>query len=451
MSSSHPATLKPVLGLAALTLFGVAFVGPIAPYLMFGLGSAKSNGHLTLVYLIATIAMSFTAVSFGRMANAYPSAGSTYTYASRELHPVAGYFAGWVMVLDYVLLPAVCVLLLSLNAHALVPQVPHAVWAVAAAVLITGLNLRGIELTTRFMLGYAALCAVSMIWFVVAASQALLSGVGEGALLSMKPLYDPEHFTMDAVRSAFAVAVLSFLGFDGISTLAEDARNPRKDIPHATVLSCVSCGACFLVLTYFGQMAWPRGETFTSQEKAFSDIGALVGGRALSGAISFLVLGQAFVASVASVASGSRLLYGMARDGRLPGRVFGYIHPTLQTPVYSVLILGALAAVVPVMVGLDETTELVNFGAGLGFVAVNLSALARAVRNWRSGAGAAFAMLFPAVGSLICLGIWISLSPAALKLGLAWTLLGGIYYVRVIRLRRPVIDGPLPETEKVHT
>jgi amino acid transporter len=428
-------------------MFGVAFVGPVAPYLMFGLGTNKSNGHLALVYLVATLAMSFTAVSFGRMANAHPSAGSTYTYASHELHPTIGYFAGWIMLLDYIFLPVVCVLLLSVNAHVLVPQIPQPLWAALAAVLITGLNLRGIELTTRFLVGYAVLCAVSMIWFVVAATQALLSGVGEGVLLSAKPFFNPDHFTLDVVRSAFAVAVLSFLGFDGISTLAEDARQPRRDIPRATVLSCVACGACFVILTYFGQMTWPDWSTFASEEAAFSEIGNRVGGRSLAGAISFLVLGQAFVASVASLASGSRLLFGMARDGRLPTRVFGYVHPKLRTPVYAVLALGTLAAVVPSFLGLDETTELVSFGAGLGFVAVNLSAFARALRSWRSGDGKPARMLIPALGALVCLWIWASLSPAALRLGVAWTLVGGLYYLIYVRSRQRPVSKPLPREE----
>ncbi len=427
--ASGSGRFKPVLGLGALTFFGIAFVGPTAPYTMFGLGSAQSAGHLALVYVIATVAMSFTAVSFGRMANAHPDAGSTYAYASKELHPLVGYFAGWVMVLDYIFLPVISVIIISAGAGALLPEVPRPVWVLTTAVLITALNLRGIEVTTRFSAGYTVVLGVSVVWFVAATVMALGSGVGRGTLLSVEPFYRPEAFELGALRSAFAVAILSFLGFDGVSTLAEDARNPRRDLPRATLFTCFFCGACFILLTYLGQLAWPDTARFASAETAFSEIGRLVGGPALAIAILALVLAQALVAAASSLASASRLLYGMARDGRVPGRIFGYIDPRLETPLYTVLILGALAALVPLFMNLDQAANVVNFGACLGFVAVNLSAFLRAWRAWRAKTAPAHATLVPAFGVLVCVWIWAGLSPEAMGLGALWTLVGIIYLV----------------------
>jgi len=430
-----PPAFRPVLGLAALTFFGIAFVGLTAPYSFFGIGSDKAAGHLSLVYVIALVAMLFTAVSYGRMANAHPQAGSVYAYATNEVHPLAGYLAGWAMILDYLFLPIISVIIIGVGMARLVPAVPYPVWAIGTAVLMTLVNLRGIRVTTRFTMIYTALVAVSAVWFVALAVKALLAGVGAGTLLSLKPFYNPETFSLPSVQAAFAITVLSFLGFDGISTLAEDARNPRRDIPLSTVLACLICGASFVILAYLGQLLWPDWTQFQPLETAFSDIGRLVGGAALFATIFGFVLGQAAISAVASQASASRLLFGMSREGRLPHALFGYIHPRLDTPLYSVLLIGLASAVVPLLMGLDQAAEMVNFGACLGFILVNLSALLRAGREWRRGAGGVLRLLAPLSGLVICAYIWWSLSRLAMQLGAVWCGIGVIWLIVVTRGR----------------
>ncbi|MGH7955429.1 MAG: APC family permease [Opitutaceae bacterium] len=422
-TESAPA-FRRTLSLTALLFFGIAFVGPTAPYTFFGLGSEKSQGHLALVYVIATVAMMFTAISYGRMSRAHPRAGSVYSYASAELHPLAGYFAGWAMVLDYVFLPIISVIIIGTTLNKLVPAVPYAIWAIGSAVVTTLLNLRGIVVTTRFTIIYTALLAVSVVWFCALAIPALLRGVGQGELLSLTPFYNPATFNLSAIQSAFALAVLSFLGFDGTSTLAEDAKNPSRDVPRATVLTCLVCGASFVALTYLGQLLWPVWTKFQSHETAFSEIGGLVSGSVLFAVISGFVLGQAATAIVTSQASASRLLYGMSREGRLPHAVFGYIHPRLETPLYSVLLIGLMSATAPMLLSLDQAAEMVNFGACIGFIGVNLSALVRASREWRRGERGALWMAAPLLGFVICAWIWWSLSGLAMKLGAVWVLLG---------------------------
>src|ERR1700722_16508554 len=340
-ASASPGAFRPVLSLWALVLFGLAFVGPTAPYTFFGVGAVKSHGHFALVYVIAMLAISFTAVSYGRMAAAFPEAGSTYSYASRALQPVAGYLAGWVMILDYLLMPMLCVIVAAVTSNKLVPAVPYSVWVVLTAVTITGLNLRGIEMTSRITMVFNFILAVSVVWFVTAAVLALLHGTGAGTLLSLKPFYDPATFSLDAVMSATAIAVLSFLGFDGISTLAEDAKDPQKNIARATVLVCLVAGGLFILQTYLGQLLWPDYSRFHPIETAFSDIGRLIGGAGLFYLIAFLVVAQAWASGITSQASASRLLFGMARDGRLPHALFGYVHPVKRTPIFSMLLMGA--------------------------------------------------------------------------------------------------------------
>ena len=420
---------KPVLSLWALVLFGLAFVGPTAPYTFFGVGSVKSHGHFALVYLIAMLAISFTAVSYGRMAAAFPEAGSTYAYASRAIHPTAGYLAGWVMILDYLLMPMLCVIIAAVTSNKLAPVVPYTVWVLITAATITGINLCGIEMTSRATIVFNAVLSVSIIWFVADAIRALLAGTGQGTLLSLKPFYNSPSFSLAAIMSATPIAVLSFLGFDGISTLAEDAKDPKRNVARATVLVCFIAGAIFVLQTYLGQLIWPDYSRFRPIETAFSDIGRLIGGPGLFFLIAFLVIAQAWASGITSQASASRLLFGMARDGRLPHKLFGYLHPTRRTPIYSVLLMGGIACTGGLVFDLDAGAELVNFGACLGFMVVNLSVLMHYfVRLRERGAGSIWVNLVcPILGFATCFYIWLSISSLAMRVGAVWTVVGIAY------------------------
>jgi amino acid transporter len=422
-------------------MFGVAFIGLQAPLTFFGLGTQRAAGHLALTYALCTVAMMFTAVSFGRMATAHPEAGSSYAYAGREIHPLVGYFTGWVMLLDYVLIPVVSLILVGLQLSTLIPAVPYPVWVLAAAALVTAVNVRGVQVTTGFTLGFNILSVLVLGWFVVLAVRRLL---GDGALVSPAPFYDPATFSIDRVMSASALGVLSFLGFDGVATLAEEARHPARDLARATLLSCLLCGGTFVLLTYLGQRLWPDWTRFADLETAFREIGALVGGRALFLAMAGLIVLQAFTSAITSQASVSRLLYGMGREGRVPARLFCRLHPRFGTPVRGTLLVGGVAAVVPLAVSLDRAAEFVNFGACIGFAGVNLAALLRARRAWARGAARATALLCPLGGLITCLWIWTTLSWVALGLGAAWLLGGAAWLGRVTggRFRFGAAPGP---------
>lgn len=423
---------KPVLSLTALVLFGLAFVGPTAPYTFFGVGAVQSRGHFALVYLIAMVAVSFTASSYGKMAAAFPEAGSTYAYASKAIHPAVGYLAGWVMILDYLLMPMLCVIIVGVTANKLAPAVPYTAWVIFTAAAITGINLAGIEMTSRATTVFNVVLAVSVLWFLSAAVWALTHGVGRGTLFSIEPFYAPRNFSLKLVMAATPVAVLSFLGFDGISTLAEDSKDPQKNVARATILVCFIAGLLFILQTYLGQLIWPDYTTFSPIETAFSDIGRKIGGPALAYLIALLVVGQAWVSGITSQASASRLLFGMARDGRLPRSVFGYLHPTRRTPTHSILLMGAIALVAGLVLNLDKAAELVNFGACAGFMVVNLSVIghyfvAQRKRWWTY-------FVSPAIGFLVCLWIWLSVSSLAMKVGAIWTL-AGLAYLFVLMKR----------------
>jgi putrescine importer len=424
-----------VLSLRDLVLFGIAFVGPTAPYSMYGIATVKSQGHLPLVYLVAMFAMSFTAVSYGRMAAAYPEAGSTYSYASKALHPVMGFLAGWSMILDYILIPMLSVIFVGLTANKVWPEVPFAAWALLTACGITAINLRGIQMTSRANYVMNLIMGISLVWFIVVAIRALLRGVGEGTLLSLRPFFNPSTFSSNEIVGATSLAVLSFIGFDGVSTLAEDARNPRRDIGRATILVCIICGFLFVAQSYLAQMTWPDFRSFSPIETAFMDVGRLVGGSVLFYFLSFVLVVAGLASAITGQASASRLLCGMGRDRMLPYRIFGYVHPGLGTPVYSVLLMGGVHLTGALLLKYVEAAELVNFGAFVGFMSVNLCVIRHYyLRLQQRGVRQSLMNLaYPALGFGICFYIWLHLSRFALILGALWMLLGFVYLVFLTR------------------
>lgn len=437
-TSATPAAeggFKRVLSLWDLIIFGLAFIGPTAPYSMYGIATVKSHGHLPLVYAVAMVAMGFTALSYGRMATAFPDAGSTYTYTAKALHPTIGFFAGWALMLDYILIPMLSVIFVGLTANKVWPEAPYWAWALVAAAGITAINLGGMRVTSRANYLTNAIMIASLVWFIALAIKALLTGVGEATLFSSKPFFNSETFSFAAITSTTSLAVLSFIGFDGISTLAEDAKDPKRDIARATVLVCLVAGVLFVIESYLAQMVWPDYSTFSPVETAFMDIGKRVGGSALFFFFSFVLVVAGIASAITGQAGASRLLCGLGRDRVLPYRVFGYVHPRLGTPVYSVLLMGSIHLVGALLLQYTEAAELVNFGAFIGFMLVNLCV----VRHYwlrlklRQGGQSFSNLILPILGFAICFYIWLYLSPFALKLGAVWMGIGFVYLLFLTR------------------
>jgi putrescine importer len=428
-SLSPNTTFKRVLSLWTLVLFGLAFVGPTAPFTFFGIGSVKSHGHFTLVYLIAMLAVSFTALSYGRMAAAFPEAGSIYSYAAHGIHPLAGFFSGWIVMLDYVLLPLLSVIIIAASLNSVIPALPYSVYVLLCAALMTGVNLSGMKTTALATLIFNLVLAAAILWFVVAALKWLYLRPLPVPSDYFIPFFNSRTFQLTAVMAATPIAVLSFLGFDGISTLAEDTKDPARNIGRATLLVCLIAGLIFVLLTWLGQLIWPDYRTLTNLETAFAQIGRLIGGSHLYYVIAALVVAQAWASGITSQASSSRLLYAMGRDGRLPPRFFGYLHPVRSTPTYTLLLLGALACVGALLINLDQAAQLVNFGACIAFMMVNVSVFAHYYlqRGERSGIHVCLNLIAPLIGFLICFYIWLSISKLAMLVGFAWSIVGALY------------------------
>ena len=445
-SEENPVRLKRVLSRGDLVLFGITFVGPTAPFPVFGIVSSISRGHMVLAYLIAMAAMLLTALSYARMVEAFPVAGSAYSYARRTLHPLAGFLTGWLMLLDYSLIPLMSVIYGALTATRFVPEVPYGVWLVLFGLAITLMNWFGLKVTNRANFVMTAIMGGVVTYFVSAAIMALRAGAGEGVLFSTKPFYNPDQFSVRAVMAGTSIAVYSYLGFDGISTLAEDSCNPRRDVGRATVLVCLISAAVFVLQAYLGQLVWPDFTSYPRVELAFLDVSRRAGGATLLTAVSLVLLVACVASAVTGQASASRLLFGMGRDRLLPPRIFAYIHPKYSTPTYGVLAVGVVTTLGGFLLSFQLAAEAINFGALLGFMSVNLSVISHYfVKSKLRARGFFRNFVLPLAGFTVCFYIFANLSNVAKVIGAAWCASGIVYAAFLTGGFRRGLTTALPE------
>jgi amino acid transporter len=415
--------LRRALGLWDLVFYGIVLIQPTAPMPLFGVVHQEAQGHVVTTVLIAMVAMLFTAISYGRMARVYPSAGSAFTYVGREIHPALGYVTGWSMAMDYMLNPVICTIWCSKAAGNIVPEVPYAAWAVFFALFFTGLNLRGVRQSARTSEFLAAGMGVVILIFFAAAVRYLL-GVEHGPGFFARPFYNPETFSASAVFTGTSIAVLTYIGFDGISTLSEEVRDPRRNILRATVLVCLITGVLASLEVYAAQLIWPAGKAFPDVDTAYSYVAGQAGGLWLFHLVNFTLL-------IATIGSGSgaqlaaaRLLYGMGRDNALPKRFFGAVEPRRGIPRNNVLFVGGLALGGAFVMSYQLGAEMLNFGAFIAFMGVNAAAFTRYFLRGEKTVGN---FLPPLLGVLICFYIWLNLRWPAKLAGGIWLAAGVLY------------------------
>src|SRR5436305_1085459 len=366
--------LRRTLTLWNLIIYGIIVVQPTAPMPSVGVISKEAHGHVVTALLVAMVAMLFTAVSYGKMARVYPSAGSAYTYVGRELHPALGYLTGWSITMDYLLNPLICIIWCSKAAGNVVPEIPYLAWAVGFAALFTFLNLRGVKTSSRINEGLAAAMAIVIVLFLIAAVRYLLRTAHPSSLgFFTHPFYDPGTFSRQAVLTGTSIAVLTYLGFDGISTLSEEAEDPRRNILLATVLVCLITGILASVEAYIAQLVWPSTD-FPDVDTAYVYVAGRAGGAALFQIVNVTLLVANIGSGMAAHLGAARLLYGMGRDDAIPKKFFGRIEPKHGVPRNNVIFVGVLALLGALVLSYQLGAELLNFGAFIAFMGVNAAA-----------------------------------------------------------------------------
>lgn len=446
--------LRRVLTLPDLILYGVICMSPVAPMPFFGILNERGGGHAATTILIAMFAMSLTALSYGRMARAYPTAGSAFIFVGKEFNAGMGYMTGWAMMMDYLLNPLICIVWCSQQGHVFLPGLPYWAWAAFFAVTLTVLNVQGVKVSARVVSVMVACMGLVIATFLVASVHYVYAHHHGGTAWDYytRPFYDPQTWAPRRIMSASSLAVLTYLGFDAISTLSEEANNPRANILKASVLSCFAIGVLSAIEVYAAQLVWPISRPYPNLDTAFT----FVAGRVW--APLFVVVGltqivATFGAGLGAQLGAARLLYGMGRSGALPRGYFGAINVKKRIPQNNVVFLGAVALagalILPHiarekgMTPYELGANLLNFGALLTFMGVNAAAFMRYFVHQEIKRVSNF--ILPSVGFLVCLLLWWNLKLEARIFGICWMVVGLAFGAwRTQGFRRSVIALEVP-------
>jgi amino acid transporter len=419
--------------------YGLVFITPIAPVAVFGIVFNASRGMVPLVYVIGLVAMTFIALSYMSMSTAFPVAGSVYTYAARSLGRVVGFFAGWAMLLDYILLPTLIYVVSAIAVQAVFPSIPKAPIIIAMVALTTLVNYLGIETTARTSFVLLAFQLVILALLAVLGGVAVVHHVA-GAHVSFAPFYNPALLTPGLVFGALSLAVLSFLGFDAISTLSEESRDGAPAVGRATMVSLCLSAALFIAQTWIasvfvlGRTSFPPGP---ATDGAFYDIAAVIGGSAFKFLLAVPgILLSSLAGAITAQAATARLLFGMARDGELP-RALAYVDPKRKVPERTVLLVAVVTLATGLLLAdqLELLTSMVNFGALLGFLLLQVSVVVHFVvrngsRQWVRHA------VVPAIGFCIIGYVLWNADANAKIAGSAWLAVGLAVFAALAVQRR---------------
>lgn len=427
-------SLKRVLSLSSLVFYGFAFMVPLTIFTTYALVTNLTHGMVAITYLITTFAMSLTAFSYVKMTKAYPVAGSVYTYVHKSINPYLGFMSGWVVLIGYMFLPMLNYLAAALFLYAAIPQIPSWIWIVGFAAIVTVVNHFGIQVTAIVNKIIVWIQIIFLVALLIIAIKYIVGGGGAGTLFDGSALINftelgKQGMGLPVLLIGASILALSFLGFDAISTLSEEAINPEKNIGRAIIIACLGAGLAFAFITYILQLAWPNAwfEMVDKEGGAYELISRVAGSLMAYIFIGAYVVG-CLASSISSVSSASRILYGMGRDKILPKKIFGFLHPKYKTPTYSILIMGLLS-LLAIKLSLVTALSLLNFGALLAFTMVNISVIFHFfIRGKKRGFYDSIRyFLVPLAGAVITFTLWIRLDATSMKLGFVWIGLGIIY------------------------
>ena len=429
--------LNRTLNLWHLTAFGLNYMIPIAPAIIFGFVLKASGGTVALPYLLAFLGMSFTACSYAVLVCRFPIAGSLYSYVTRGFNPHVGFLAGWVLLLDYILIPTITSMSSALYIMQYFPTIPYEIWLLTFVLSAAIFNLLNVELMAK--LGLWLLLVGEIVIFVgfyVWGKAVIVDKIGVGHFFSTIPF----HFTnYSALATATSIAVLSYLGFDAITTLSEEAKNPKRDIPRAIMLS-VTIGAFTMLLTGYIAMLvipdWPRyaGDANWVSTTLFY-VSKLTGGKYFAMFYTSGFILAMFVFNIVATAAGARLLFGMGRDGVLPHKIFGAINKKWKTPHWNIIIIICLELILGTILNIDEIATLVNYGALLGFILLNVTVVIYFIvkKNYRENKKNNPVTIFikyfllPVLGIIVLGWVFLNMNTTTLIFGTIWLLIGVIY------------------------
>ncbi len=433
ITAPHEGHLKRALGLPSLVLFGLVYMVPLTVFTTYGIVTETTGGRLPLAYVVTLITMVFTALSYARMSAAIPVAGSAYTYTQRTFGAPAGFLAGWSLLLDYLFLPMLNYLVIGLYLNAALPALPAWVIVVVSIGIVTVLNIVGIVSVAR---ANFLIIAIQAIFIVVFVALAIAKTTGYGMVDLLAPFTgDGSAGGFSPILAGAAILCLSFLGFDAVSTLSEEARDARRTVPQAIMIATVVSGIIFILLSYVSQLVFPSNK-FAAVDTGSTDVMVAAGGAFVNTFFTAAYVAGALGSALTSQASVARILFAMGRDGILPRKVFGHVSAKFSTPVYAILTVSAIS-LLAIWIDLAILASVVSFGALVAFSVVNLSVIKHYFIDMRER-NVLLNLIAPAIGFLLTAWLWTSLSGTALTIGLIWLAIGFMWLLVVTRgFRRP--------------
>ncbi|MCX8711974.1 APC family permease [Gilliamella sp. B3464] len=422
--------MKRVLTTPALIAFGLAYMVPLGIFTTYGEVTVDSNGHLPIAYIITLAMIFFTALSYCRMANKLPIAGSAYSYVQHTFGGKVGFLVGWAQILDYLFLPILNYLVLGIYLNEAFPSIPAYVFVLGSLISVSFLNYLGIKLinSVNFTLIIVQMIFIGLFIFLT------LTNVNLTPEAMMKPL-QVNAGDFSGLMSGAAILCLAFLGFDAIATLAEESNDAQKSLPRAIIWTVLIAGCIFLVVSYCAHLAYPMWTDFVDNKDTASlvvvrrvgDISQL-GGNFMYNFFQAAYLTGVFASAMTAQTSVSRIFYAMGREGVLPKKIFYKIHPRYRTPYLSIIFV-ACFSLLALVLDLSLVVSMISFGALVAFTFVNLCV----IKSYLGDSKAKTALLLfkygllPAIGVLLSLWLWTSLDATAMIVGLVWLAIGFFY------------------------
>jgi amino acid transporter len=425
------------LGLGDLLAYGLAYIAPIAPLSTLGLVWHAADGMIALAYLLGGLCMAFTAFSYAAMVREVHSAGSVYGFARTVLGPFAGFVAGWMILLDYLLIPAFVYVVMAVALGELMPGIDRAVWVLLLAGFTTLINWFGMKSTTMVSMGAVVGQVLVM---VVLIGLAAVVQVRHGGL-GLAPFYHVP-FHLSAALAGTSICVMSFLGFDAVSTLAEDtADRSGRTLGRAIVLVLALSTALFVTTAWVLGSAM-QGVHFASLDAAAYELAGQLGGPWARVLLAWFYAVLVGISNALPMQVGvARVLYAMGRDRQLPGAL-ARLHPRHNTPHVAMLASTAVSVVVALALrdSVDQLASFVNFGALFGFTLIHVCVLVRFARA--PGRNLLFHVVSPVLGIGVVAAVLSGMDRAALTLGVAWLVVGLVWWrVRIAGRPAPVMEA----------
>lgn len=431
--------VKNQLSLWQVVVIGIAYMTPMTVFDTFGHVSEVTHGRVPMAYLLALVAIMLTALSYGRLSVVFPQSGSAYNYTNNVCGRKSGFVVGWGALLDYLMLPMINALLSGIYLKSLFPSVPAWISITLYVFLVTYINCRNIKFLANLNFLFVAVPLFLMADFIYLVIHDLILQYNVSRVLTFKPLFNGDT-TINPLIQGAAVLCFSFLGFDAVTTLANETHDPKRNIPRAIMISVLLGGIIFFTAAWFIQLYYPNNSMFKDPIEAQPEIVLYVGGKLFQHVFLVAILINTFASALASHASAARLIYIMGVDGIIPGKLFRYVSPKYNAPLFCVLLVGLLS-LNAIFFRLDTAISLINFGAMIAFSAVNISVFILFVvqrREYSSLGQIMKNIVFPVLGIGTVIFMWCNLQLDALIFGGGWTLLGIIYMLYCKLCGRPL-------------